>query len=413
MSATVQQGPPGVQEPLVGHGRRRWLMLALGIAAQTVACLFVYGVPYLVPVLRATEHLSLAQAGAVVACPTVGLVLALVGWGAAADRFGERLVLSLGLTLSAVALTAGLLVRGPLSTGGVFVLAGAAGASVFSASGRVVMGWFGARERGLAMGLRQTSTPLGMGLAALTWPPLAARAGLRGALLFAAVLTGLVALLVTLLVVDPPRSPRPADAAGRPVKPPSPYRGSGLWRIHGAGALLVWPQFTVGAFGLVFLVEVRHWSATDAGRLMAIGQLLGALGRVGAGRWSDRVGSRLRPMRQLAGVHSRLMVLLAVVALWPSPATDPLLVAACGLTASTNGLSFTSIAELAGPAWSGRALGIHNTGQNLTGSLTAPLTGALIGAAGYPWAFVLAGALAGVAAVVTPADPARPGGPDQ
>ncbi len=393
--AARQAGPGGA-----AGGRRRWLMLALGIAAQTVACVFVYGVPYLVPVLRGgPEHLTLARAGLVVACPTAGLLLSLVAWGALADRYGERVVLSSGLGLGAVLLLGASAVHGAVLLGTVFVLAGAACASVFSASGRLVMGWFAAEERGLAMGLRQTSTPLGLGLAAVSWPPLAAAGGPSTALFCTAVLVAVVAVLLALLLVDPPRPPRAVPGTARPG---SPYRTPTLWRIHAAGALLVWPQFTVGAFGLVLLIDVRHWQPTTAGQVLALGQLLGAGARVGAGRWSDRVGSRMRPMRQLALATSALMWVMTVCVVWPSALTDLVLVLACGLTASTNGLSFTATAELAGPAWSGRALGVHNTGQNLTASLTPPLAGALIGAGGYPWAFGLAGALAGVAVVVTP-----------
>src|SRR5699024_12031482 len=43
-----------------------------------------------------------------------------------------------------------------------------AAASVNSASGRVVMGWFPRHRRGLAMGIRQMSQPLGTSIAAVT-----------------------------------------------------------------------------------------------------------------------------------------------------------------------------------------------------------------------------------------------------
>ncbi|MCS0636675.1 MFS transporter [Streptomyces sp. LP05-1] len=394
-------------------GRKRWLMLALGTTAQTAACVFVYGVPYLVPALRTEDHLSLAQAGGVIAAPTLGLVVALVAWGAAADHYGERVVLLSGLTLSALALLAGVFVHGPMPLGVTFFLAGAAGASVYAASGRVVMGWFDHRRRGLAMGVRQTSTPLGMGIAALSVPLLADRWGVRGVLLFTTVLTGAVALAVALYVSDPPRPARPATNAFT-GKPASPYRTPALWRIHGASALLVWPQFTISAFGLVFLIDALGWSPAGAGRLMALGQLLGAMARIGAGTWSDRVGSRLRPMRRLATATAALTALLALCAHWPSWPAAVVLVVACGLAGSTNGLSFTSTAELAGPHWAGRALGVQNTGQNLIASLTPPLAGALIGTSHYAAAFALATAVAAVALLAVPAGrrPAtRPPGP--
>src|SRR3954453_17774460 len=83
---------------------RRWLILALGLAAQTASCSFLYGLPFLVPAMRAAEQLTLAEAGTVVAAPSIGLLFTLIVWGAAADRYGERLIMALGLGLSGLLL---------------------------------------------------------------------------------------------------------------------------------------------------------------------------------------------------------------------------------------------------------------------------------------------------------------------
>ncbi|MEY9846275.1 MFS transporter [Streptacidiphilus sp. MAP5-3] len=396
---TSQRGPTApTASPSTPPARRRWVMLGLGTAAQTAAFAFVYGMPYLIPALRSGEHLTLAQAGLMVACPTAGLLLALYAWGAATDRYGERWVLAIGLGLATAALTGALFTHGLVALGALFAVAGAAGASVSAASGRVVLGWFPPQQRGLAMGVRQTSTPLGMLVAAVAVPPIAAAHGLRGAVLFVAVLSGVMTVLTAAFVVDPPRS-APSKANTPAERPASPYRGATLWRIHGASALMVWPQFTVGAFGLVYLTDVRHWPAVAAGQLMACGQALAAACRIGAGRWSDAVGSRLAPMRVLAGAVGALTLGMAFV---PGPAAVVLLVLLCGLSASTNGLSFTAVAELAGSSWAGRALAVHNTGQNLTASLCPPAVGALITAAGYAPAFGLAAACAVAAIAVLP-----------
>jgi MFS family permease len=378
---------------------RRWLMLALGTAAQTAACAFVYGIPYLADTLRRQEHLTLTEVGLLVAAPAGGLVLALYLWGAAADRWGERVVIALGLGAAAGALAAAAwAAHGMVALGLLLILAGAAGASVYSASGRLVMGWFSAKERGLAMGIRQTSTPLGMGVAALTMPALSDAHGLPGAIGFLAVICGVIAVLIALFAADPARS---AEAAAEPA--PNPYRGSNvLWRIHGSAALLVVPQFTAGAFALVLLVDVRGWSSVHAGQLIAVAQGLGALSRILVGRWSDAVGNRLRPMRRLAVITAAVVAATALGTAFPSPLTPVLLVAAIAITSSTNGLSFTSTAERAGPAWSGRALGVHNTGQNLTAAVVPPAMAALISATAYWPGFALAAGTACVSAAIIP-----------
>ena len=78
----------------------------------------------------------------------------------------------------------------------------------------------------------------------------------------------------------------------------SPYRGSSvLWRIHAVAGLLMMPQTVTVTFILVWLMDHHGWSAAAAGGLVTLSQMLGAVGRIAVGRWSDRVGSRMRPVR--------------------------------------------------------------------------------------------------------------------
>jgi sugar phosphate permease len=377
--------------------RRRWLVLFTGLFALTAGCTYQYGIAYLIPSLRASGF-SLELAGLLVACPTAGLLLTLIAWGAAADRFGERLVLAVGLGLAGLVLLAARQAHGAVALGACLALAGAAGGSVFAASGRLILGWFARRERGLAMGIRQSAQPLGVAIAAVTLPTLGLPG--RGApLLFLAVFCLVAAVAVVLLVRDPER-PAAGPADQGPAR--SPYRQPALWRIHAASALLVVPQFTVSTFALVYLVQARHWDAPAAGRLLAVGQVLGAAVRLGAGWWSDRAGSRLRPMRILALGTGAAMLALGAAAASRSPVAVAVLLA-CGLIAvSTNGLAFTAVAELAGPAWAGRALGVQNTGQNGLAAATPPVLALAIGGIGFGASFALVALLPLAAAAVIP-----------
>jgi len=376
-------------------GARRWVTLAAGTVALTAGCTFQYGLAYLIPALRA-QGLSLEEAGVLVACPTIGLLLTLVAWGAAADRWGERLVLASGLAGAGAVLLAATQARGTAALAGCLVAAGAAGASVYAASGRLILGWFPASQRGVAMGIRQSAQPLGVAVAAATLPAIAAR-GLPAGLAF----LGLFCLSAVLLVVAVVRDPaHPARAGGGAAR--SPYRAPALWRLHAASALLVVPQFTVATFALVFLVSARGWPVPAAGSLLAVTAAAGAGSRLAAGYWSDRAGSRMRPMRALALAIAAALLALAVAVRTTSALAVPVLLAAAVLAVSTNGLAFTAVAEYAGPHWAGRALGIQNTGQNLVAALTPPLAAALIGADGYAAAFAVAGVLPLAAAALVP-----------
>ena len=72
------------------------------------------------------------------------------------------------------------------------------------------------------------------------------------------------------------------------------------------------------------------------------------------------------------------------------------------VTVADNGLGYTAVAELAGSAWSGRALGVQNTVQNVAGIATAPVLAAIIGDSRYGLAFVVAAVPAALAIPLTP-----------
>jgi sugar phosphate permease len=382
----------------VTEAPNRWLMLSLGLVAQACASSYLYGLPMLLPRLRADGHLSLAAAGWLVAAPSLGLLATLIAWGVIVDRRGERGAMVAGLLLAGCFLFAAAAVHDFAGRLVLLALAGAGGGSVNSAGGRIVLGWFPAHERGTAMGVRQTAQPLGVALAAITFPTVAGSVGTGWAIALPGALCIAVALLVARYVVDPPRPETTADT------PPagSPYRTPTLWRLHVASAMLVVPQFAISAFALDFLVEQRHWSAAGAGQLLFCFQLLGAAGRVASGVWSDRVGSRLRPMRVVAIGAALTMVGAAFGAAHHSIWAVIAIGVGVVVTVADNGLGFTATAEFAGPTWAGRAMGVQNTGQNLTASLTPPLLGALIAASGFAWGFGVVAMFPLIAVLATP-----------
>jgi sugar phosphate permease len=353
---------------------RRWVVLAVGLLGLTAGCAAQYGLSFLIPALRA-EGLSLETATLLVTAPIAGILCTLIAWGAAADRWGERRILTLGLAAAGVALLGSASVDESIQRWLFLFVVGASSASIHAASGRLILGWFGAPERGVAMGIRQMGQPLGVGLAAVVLPPLAI-SGTGNALAVLGVACITSAALIWLIVRDPVR----VDTAG----PASvgPYREPYLWRVHAASGLLVIPQFAVTVFAFDYLVNALGWSITDAGALLAATQLAGAGSRLLVGWWSDRAGSRLGPMRIVALTIGVSMAALAALAYVGASIAVAALAAAAVVTVTPNGLAFTAVAERAGPRWAGRALGVQNTFQNVIATLVATPLAVLIGAAG-------------------------------
>jgi MFS family permease len=384
-------------------------MLGLGLAGQSAGTFLVSAPAFLIPYLHVEQGVPLTTAGWLAAAPTIGMVLTLVAWGALADRLGERGVIAGGLALTAVFAALGAWAAsmpGALSAPGLLVLflvlGGAASASTNSASGRVVVGWFPRERRGLAMGIRQMAQPLGTAVAALVVPPLAAGAGFGAPLAVAAVATALLAVGCALGIRNPPRAAAataPASGAG-PERAANPYRRDRfLARIHAVSVLLVLPQFTLSTFGLLWLVAGLGVEPLVAGIVVSVSQFVGAGGRIAIGALSDRVGSRVRVLRAVCVAGIALLAAMAVLGgLQLTVAAAVVFVLATTVSVADNGLAFTSVAEAAGPAWAGRALGVQNTGQFLAASAVGPGVGALIALVGYPFAFALV-ALAPLAAL--------------
>ncbi|WP_229660753.1 MFS transporter [Marmoricola endophyticus] len=381
MTSTVDRpGPASVSDA------RRWGMLAAGTFAQAGSAVAIHGPAFLIPTLHRELGYSLAAAGAVAAAPTVGVMVTLVAWGLFVDRYGERLALGLGLAGTAACSVLAVLTRDRIGLLVVAIgLAGAFAASSNAASGRVVVGWFPPERRGLAMGIRQMAQPMGVGIGAVGIAVIAESYGVASALWLPAAITALGVVAVLLTVIDPPRPDR------RTTRVANPYREDAyLARVHGVSMLLVVPQFLVWTFSLAWLVDDRGWSAGAAGAVVAVAQVVGALGRIAVGAWSDRAGGRMGPLRLVAVGAAASMLLLGLTAGLDWAVAVALMVVATAVTVADNGLAFTAVAERAGPFWSGRALGLQNTGQFLVASAVPPVTGLAVAGWGYPAAFAAA-----------------------
>jgi MFS family permease len=155
------------------------------------------------------------------------------------------------------------------------------------------MGWFPPDELGLALGIRQTAIPIGGAVGAGVLPVLASAGGPRLAFfaLGGACAVGAV-VAAALMRPTPARVPELGDV-GRPLREP------GLWLLAGGTALYLTAQIGITGFLVLFLHDRRHVSTHAAALLLAAINVLAIGARIGAGRLSDRLGTRLRPLRAI------------------------------------------------------------------------------------------------------------------
>ena len=353
----------------------------------------IVGLPVLAPALRDAHDLSLVQVGVVLDALWIGTLLTLLPWGLLADRVGERFVLATGLVACAAALVGAGHAESFESLILLVGLAGAAGASVNAASGRAVMQWFPASERGFALGVRQTAIPVGGLISALVLPTLA----LSSAFVFLAVLCVAGALFGAAVIRE--RQGAVDDDALEPRGLGATLRDHRLWLLCGASSFYLVAQLAITGFLVLFLHDERGLTEAAAAGVLAGVQVVAAAMRIGGGRWSDRLGSRVRPLR-IVGVGSAITLAVAVVLLSaPLPLLIASFVLAGGLSMAWNGLSFTAAAEIAGRTRAGAALGMQQSALAAAGAIVPPAFAAIVAASSWRLGFALSAAfpLAGVA----------------
>jgi sugar phosphate permease len=306
-------------------------------------------VPVLAPDLRDRFGLGLTEVGVVLSAAWVGLLLTMLAWGLAADRFGERPVLAGGLGVCGAALVGAAYAPNFVALTLLLGLAGAAGVSVNAASGRAVIRWFPFEERGLALGVRQTAVPLGGIAAAAVVPVLDA----ESAFLFLGALCFAGAALGGAVIRDR------GDRFGSHGLEGS-LRNRRLWLLSAASGFYAVAQASVIGFLVLYLHEERGLSTAAAAAVLIGVQVLAAGLRIAAGRWSDVARDRIFPMRRLGVASSAALAALAAGLSVPVGAVGVLLVAAGALTMAWNGLAYAAAAELA-PARSGAAIGLQQT----------------------------------------------------
>jgi sugar phosphate permease len=375
--------------------RYRWTILTLGTAAQTAYSGVFLGIPILAPALRAEYDLTLPEVGLVIAAVNVGSVVTLLPWGLLADRLGERYVLGTGLSGASLALTVAAFAPSLAVLVAAIVVAGALGAGVNAASGRAVLGWFEQRQRGFALGIRQTAVPLGGTLAALALPPIAGGWGVRGGLIALASGCFVTAVAGVVGLREAPAEEEELDDLVHPLK------DERVWRLSIGSGLILGAQACILGFAVLFLHGERGLSTAEAGAVLAVTQVMGGLLRIAAGRWSDHVRARLRPLRQLSTALAVSLVVTSILTNAPLALLLPALAIAGALSLSWNGLSFTATAELAGRARSGAALGFQQTALSVASTAAPPVFAAVVDAGSWSLGFGLAALfpLAGLAVI--------------
>jgi OFA family oxalate/formate antiporter-like MFS transporter len=239
-----------------------------------------------------------------------GLIFALfmIPGGKLQDRYGPKLGASLGgLSLASGCIIAGLMKSYLGLVIGFGILGGIGMGLGYAAPTPAALKWFGTHRRGLIADL----VVGGYGGAALYIAPLGQyfidKFGISGSFIGLGIIFAVVVIIAGQLLSQPPvgyipPGPPPSKNLNKPVKPPvasldfSPGEMMGKWQYYALVLMFVGSAQS----GLLVIANAAPILAKTAGKLeffaknawliAAFGGLVNALGRVGSGLYSDKIG---------------------------------------------------------------------------------------------------------------------------
>jgi MFS family permease len=162
-----------------------------------------------------------------------------------------------------------------------------------------------------------------------------------------------------------------------------------VYRLAVGSALLVALQAAVIGFVALFLHDDRGVSNLAAGATLGAIQVVGIVLRIALGRWSDRLGRRVVPLRRIAVSIAVAWIIAPALFDAPLALLIPVLVLAGGVAFAWNGLSFNAAAEFAEPGRSGTSIAVQQTALFATAALVSPFFGWLVEATTWEIGFWL------------------------
>lgn len=219
---------------------RRWIILLSLALARIGFGLQYQTVPSLGPLLMDRFGIDYAGLGSLIGAYMIAGIVVALPMGLLGRRFGDRTVLGGGLALMAVGGLIGALAGGVAGIAVGRAVAGIGAVAMIVLQSKVIADWFEGRSFMLAIGVSVGAYPVGVGLAQIIVPPVAAAFGWPAAFLVGAALLG----VATALFLGSYRPTPHQRAVPRHFSLPSRREC-----LHLVVAGLIWTAYTAGYAG--------------------------------------------------------------------------------------------------------------------------------------------------------------------
>lgn len=356
-----------------------WSVLSAAMIAGTAVATIGQAYPTLTPYIKADLGLSLAAVGLLNTFTYIGTMLGSLPAGWLTDRLGSRTVMIAGsLSAAVLALLIPIFAHSQVSFIPFLFCVGLVVASSTPAGSQAVAQSFPKERRGLVIGLRQMSVPLGGAVSAALLPAVAHALGWRWASVVAAVIAVLAALVASWLYYEK----LPARPKGHATGPSllEVLRERNILLAAAAGLTLPTGQFVMITYLILFLRERFGVHELTGAALLTAAQLAGAFSRVIWSWLSDRLGGQRKPLLVLM---VSLAAFSALILAWLPPSTPmwlkTVIVMIYGATAlGWQGLHFSLLTELSPTGWEGRVVGFGLFFTSIGIASAPPLFGFLV-----------------------------------
>jgi MFS family permease len=374
----------------------RWLILAVLFLARTAMGFQFQAVASFSPFLVAQLGIDYTQLGLLIGFYLLpGIVIAYPG-GLLGKRFGDKRIVVLGLTL----MIAGGVLTGIDDNYAIFLagrLVSGTGAVLLNVQlTKMTTDWFVGREIGTALALLVSSWPIGIGLALIVLPWLAAASSVATAFMATAVAAAVVMVLFVAIYRDPATASDTSLPVGR-LDFGLSRREFGFVSLAGG----VWVLFNAGYIILVSFVPslliAQGVSERDAGFGTSLATWTAVATIALGGMLSDRIGHATSLM------ITSLAVLGLSVMLLPSASSFALIAFIGAVGGLPVGAMIALPAEVLRPQSRGPGMGVFYTWSYVGNALLIPMAGYirdLTGDPGAPLTFAGALEIAAIAALI-------------
>jgi MFS transporter, ACS family, hexuronate transporter len=380
-----------------------WRMLLFLLLAQLMVAFVGRSIGPLGVLIGEDLSLTKSQIGMLPAALFLGQAFASAPAGFLTDKFGSRRL----LMAAAFFLGIGFLIMTFLSQFWavllLVILGGVGYGSMHPITNKGIIDWFSLKQRGTAMGIKQTGVTAGSALAGLILLPLGAEYGWRPVVFGACVLLLVSGCIASILYHDRPRIKTSPDQGGLVAFYKSMFgvlKNKSLMLVSLSAAGLNGSQMCLNTYLVLFVYERFGITLVLSGILFVISEVSGTLGRIAWGMISDFLfnGNRiliLLIITVLTALSSLTVALIPSATFWT---LVPIMSIFGFSVAGFNGIWMNLASEIVPPEQAGISSGVSIMFGSIGVILVPPIFGFMVDKTGsftFGWLFI-----AGLMAVV-------------